>query len=323
MKKFTTILFAIVIFLHLSPEWLPGQDLVTYSGDISNRGQMPTFIIFGDTQRTGFWEFWREQNEEARCKLFRKLNTEDPAFIIHLGDFVFQGSDKGHWIQFDKYMSDLQRRGIPLLPVLGNHEYFGNNKTALKNYFSHFPFLDEAKWTSFRFQSLGIILLNSNFEELNDDEINEQNSWYLSKLHEFNHDSNVQYILVACHHPPFTNSTLVSDSRDVQEYFVTPTQNMTKVKLFISGHCHSYEHFKINYKHFIVTGGGGGPRQKLEIRSTKRKHKDLYNGGEIRNIHFCRLSILPGFIKFQMVCINDDLTDWSVGEEFLIHIDNN
>ncbi len=57
-----------------------------------------------------------------------------------------------------------------------------------------------------------------------------------------------------------------------------------KALLFISGHAHTYEHFFIKGKTFIVSGGGGGPRVKL--KSGKDAHKDLYNGESPRPFNY-------------------------------------
>jgi hypothetical protein len=34
--------------------------------------------------------------------------------------------------------------------------------------------------------------------------------------------------------------------------------------LFLSGHCHGFEHYKIGGKDFMVIGGGGGLHQPLK-----------------------------------------------------------
>jgi hypothetical protein len=102
------------------------QQVPTYSGDISTRQHIPFFIVVEDTQRTSFWEIWREQNDEARIAVLCKIASEEPAFVIHLGDLVFQGSSPRHWQRFDEYAADIRRKKIPVFPILGNHEYYGS-----------------------------------------------------------------------------------------------------------------------------------------------------------------------------------------------------
>jgi 3',5'-cyclic AMP phosphodiesterase CpdA len=290
--------------------------LAKYTGNISSRKHIPSFILVGDTQRTSFWEFWREQNDSARFAVLQKIASENPAFVIHLGDFVYQGSSQNHWAKFDAYAYEFRNCAIPLFPVLGNHEFYGNKKNALHNYYSHFPYLKKRKWIAFRFCSVGFILLDSNFDKQRDNEKKQQDRWYRKRLREFQNDSALTTILVACHHPPYTNSTIVNDDEEVQSTFVKPFTTTPKTKLFFSGHCHSYEHFVLNNKHFIVSGGGGGPRHILKINANKQRHSDTSKNGARRAFHFCRISILSKGLRVQMFRLNSLSNEWSLGDEF-------
>jgi hypothetical protein len=77
-------------------------------------------------------------------------------------------------------------------------------------------------------------------------------------------DSSVQFIISGCHHSPYTNSMIVSSSVDVQQKFVPPFLASTKSRLFLTGHSHNFEHFKVKGKDFLVIGGGGGLHQPLK-----------------------------------------------------------
>jgi 3',5'-cyclic AMP phosphodiesterase CpdA len=295
-----------------SPRLVP-----VYSGDLSQR-QGSTFILVGDTQRTSLWELWREQNDQARIAVLERIVSEGPAFVVHLGDVVFEGSSESHWRQFDAEAAGFRTRGIPVLPVLGNHDYYLRNARALRNFFSRFPQLGDQGWSAFRYRSVGILLLNSNFGDLSRQQREEQSAWYLRSLRDFQADPELKTILVACHAPPYCNGNIVSDNETVQQDFVPPFLSTPKAKLFFSGHCHSYEHFFIGGKHFVISGGGGGPRQSVEADLKRQRHPDLFPGGSLRPIHFCRVSILSEGLHVQMVCLSDDLTGWSVGDEFLV-----
>ncbi len=290
---------------------------VQYSSDILKRQHLKSFILVGDTQRTSVWEFWREKNRNVQDSVLKKISEENPAFVIHLGDLVFQGDDHCHWQDFNKFAKDIYKKNIPILPVLGNHDYYGNNQAALENYFSHFPDLNNKKYYSRRFLYLGLILLDSNFDKMNKDEIIQQNNWYQENLNKFEKDSTIKMILVAFHHPPYTNSKIVNDDLQVHNYFVKPSLNLSKVKLFFSGHCHSYEHFKNTDRHFIVSGGGGGPRHSL--RTDKMKHKDSYKEQteQKRDFNFCKITLIENGVHVKMVRMNNYF-EWLAGEEFFI-----
>ena len=79
-------------------------------------------------------------------------------------------------------------------------------------------------------------------------------------------DPKVRGVLVFTHHPPYTNSTVTKDESHVQQAFVGPFVAAKKTLALLSGHAHGYEHFIEQRKHFVVSGGGGGPAtMKLEL----------------------------------------------------------
>lgn len=49
----------------------------------------------------------------------------------------------------------------------------------------------------------------------------------------------------------------------MQENFVPAYVSLKKARLFVSGHCHGFEHFNEDGKDFVVIGGGGGLHQPL------------------------------------------------------------
>lgn len=296
------------------------RDAVVYSGDVPRQLSRP-IVLIGDTQATGFWEFWRESNNAFRKAILDKIASENPLFILHVGDLVFQGSSSSHWEEFDNNAQEIQKRRIPIFPVLGNHEYFGGNETALAHFFARFPAPHNHKWYSFRCDSLGFILLNSNFGDLSDEEIEQQAAWYKQELARFQADESISAIVTACHHPPFTNSTVVEPDEDVQHYFVSAFSATGKAKLFVTGHCHSYEHFEQEGKHFIVTGGGGGPRQK--VKTDKPTYTDISpfarRKSELRPLHFCTLTTESnGALRVRMMQLDEESGAWSEGDSFVI-----
>jgi len=74
----------------------------------------------------------------------------------------------------------------------------------------------------------------------------------------------VKMIVVSCHHAPYSNSKIVGSNKPVQEKFVPLFIRTKKAKLFITGHAHDFEHFKIQDKDFLTIGGGGGLHQPLQ-----------------------------------------------------------
>ncbi len=301
----------------VSPQDSPGR------GQIS-RNDKPSIIFIGDLQRTGWGErlVLREQNDRQRQAVVNGIAAENPAFLLMLGDIVSSGGSTSAWKYFDACTRPLREQRIPLLAVPGNHDYFGCNPKAMDHFTFHFPLMEGRTWTSVRMQGLGVILLNSNFSQMSSAMIDSQEIWYGRKLHEFQIDSTVSIIVVGCHHSPFTNSTVVPESKEVRTRFVSAFADTQKAKLFISGHCHSYERFMEYGKTFVVSGGAGGPRQKVIVDTTKQRRRDLFEKGlehphPIRPFHYCKLLIEKDRLVVQMVKLDESLK-WSVGDTFSI-----
>jgi len=266
------------------------------------------FIVLGDTQATSSWEFWRERNDRERRQIIDEITKREPAFVVHLGDLTARGSSDGHWREFDEFHKTFREKKIPYFPILGNHEFYGNDSKALRSYFGRFPHLERRRWYGFAWKNAGLILLDSNFSTLNGEQKQEQERWYLSQLERFDRDNRIDYILAFCHAPPFTNSCVVGPSEKSKTYFVEPFLRSGKTSLFFSGHSHTYERFEVNGRFFIVSGGGGGPRHKVFTDPEKRRRRDLYNGPGLRFFHFCEIEMGPMALHFRVVRLEADGT---------------
>ena len=247
------------------------------------------FIIVGDTQRTSHWEFWRERNDRERRSIVDEITRLEPALVIHLGDLTTRGGSEKHWYEFDDMHKEFRKKKIPYFPILGNHEFYGSDKKALQNYFERFPHLDQRRWYNFTWKNVAMVIVDSNFSTLTKEQIEGQSQWYLNELEKFEKNTEIDFIIVCCHEPPFTNSRVVNPSEKVKVYFADPFFRFQKTRLFLSGHSHSYERFQIKNKFFVVSGGGGGPRHKVSIDPTKRVYQDLFSGPELRFFHFCEI----------------------------------
>jgi predicted phosphodiesterase len=266
------------------------------------------FILVGDTQRTSHWEFWRERNDQQRKLIIDEITLREPAFVVHLGDLTTRGSSTKHWQQFDDFHTAFRKRNIPYFPVLGNHELYGDDKRALENYFQRFPHLGQKRWYSFTWKNVGLLMVDSNFSALSKEQREQQSRWYLGELEKFEKDAGVDFIIVCCHEPPFTNSRVIRPNREVKVNFADPFLQFHKTQLFFSGHSHSYERFQMKGKFFIVSGGGGGPRHKVYTDPAKRRYQDLSGGLDLRPFHFCQIENLKGSLLFQALALNSDQT---------------
>jgi Icc-related predicted phosphoesterase len=109
-----------------------------------------------------------------------------------------------------------------------------------ENFIKRFPDLAKKTWQLIIINKIAVLLLNSNFKQLSKSEFKEQQLWYETQLDYLQKDSSIMMIIVACHHPPLTNSEVVGISEEVSNYFVKQFIKSDKCKLFISGHCHAF-----------------------------------------------------------------------------------
>jgi len=251
----------------------------------------------------------RNNNELARAKIFDSILLFRPHSVFHLGDLVSLGFCDGSWKAIDAFGEQLQRLSTGFYPVLGNHELMLFSQSGESNFQKRFPHASKTGYMR-RVGPLAVLLLNSNFSVLTGDEQAEQLSWYQETLRELDKDSTVGIIVVACHHSPYTNSTIVSPSGDVQESFVPPFLQAAKARIFLSAHAHAAEHFQISTKDFLVIGGGGGLQHPLLIGPESRWQDLFPRKTEKRMFHYLEGIITSTSATFTVRMLNDDFSSF-------------
>lgn len=201
-------------------------------------------------------------NLKATADIFAAILKEKPASLFMLGDVVGLGFANRKWKKVDRFLDSCRKEGTGVCGVLGNHEVMGRSKKGEKNFQKRFPMNVRTGYFSVT-DSVAVILLNSNFSTLSVADEVKQREWYKATLATLDATDSVKAIIVCCHHAPFTNSRIVKCSNKVQENFVADYIQSKKAQLFITGHAHAFEHFKVKGKDFLVIGGGGGLHQPL------------------------------------------------------------
>jgi 3',5'-cyclic AMP phosphodiesterase CpdA len=244
-------------------------------------------------------EFWRKSNVAERVQLIQQITREDPDFLAIVGDLVFCGSSATHWAAFDELATPLCQAHVPILPLLGNHDYWLVRRPALAHFFTRFPHLGGRHWFSQTYGPLGLIFLDSNVRRLLAAQWHEQLRWYKQELQRFERSSAVLGVLVLLHHPPYTNYPHTPVALQVQRAFVPPFVQARKTLVMAAGHVHSYERFTRAGKTFLVTGGGG-PRVKLATGQRRRHLDDCFGGPPLRGFHFLLFTPLPTRLEIEM-----------------------
>ncbi len=291
---------------------------------ISQSISKPTTIGFISDTQAPIWieKFWikSNRNEEATEAIFNRiLKEENIVGLFHLGDITSYGGFHFAWDEINSHLAKLEKVHIPFYPVPGNHEYYFPAKLAIAQFKKRFPEIKNT-WYSVQINNIAVILLNSNFSNMSETELTEQKKWYSESLEKYEKDSTVRIIIVGTHYSPFTNSTIVEPSEEVEREFVKPFLANNKCKLFLSGHAHAFEHFKKNGKDFLVIGGGGGLQQPL-LTGNKQRTKDYFPfNTTIRMFHFLTCEEKGDSLLAKVIMLNKDFKTFYIPYEIKIGI---
>lgn len=243
--------------------------ILAVSSAMSQQEQKPVIAFTSDTQEPMWVEklfLKSDHNLQATKMIFKDIDTLRPSALFILGDVVSLGKSTRAWSNIDRYIKQTNRDSIPVYATLGNHEVMFNAKKGTNNFRARFPTYDPAGFTEV-VDSVAVVLLNSNFSTMDESATATQNNWYTKKLAALDADPSVKFIIVGCHHSPYTNSRIVKPSVAVQQNFLPVFFQSKKAVLFVSGHSHNFEHFKVKGKNFLVIGGGGGLHQPLNANN--------------------------------------------------------
>lgn len=232
---------------------------------ISLAQKQPILAFTSDTQQPMTVErifLKSNRNEKATEMIFKDVDKIKPAAFFILGDVVSVGYKNSKWKAVDKYIAELKKDSIPVHATLGNHEVMFIASKGIKQFRSRFPMFKPEGYTIV-VDSVAVVLLNSNFDKMKAAEIKIQDDWYAETMKKLDANPAIRAIIVGCHHSPYTNSTIVKPSIMVQQKFVPAFIASKKAQLFLTGHSHNFERFKIQDKDFLVIGGGGGLHQPL------------------------------------------------------------
>jgi hypothetical protein len=213
------------------------------------------------------------RNEEARDSLFADILRCRPANLFMLGDLTMRGASTKSWKPLDDFLDSFKKPATSVYAIPGNHEYM-SQRAGMGMFRKRFP---ESYLTGYlvTIDSVGVVMLNSNFRKMGRDKEIAQMNWYKSVMDSLDADPGTRGVIVCIHHPPYSNSSIVGSSQPVADRIVPVFTRSRKAVLFISGHSHNLEYFsKGEGKHFLVIGGGGGIAQPL-IPGNARIHHDL------------------------------------------------
>lgn len=256
------------------------------------------------------------QNEKATALLMQDIIREKPVHLFILGDVVALGYKDKKWKAMDSYLQACRTSGIIVSALLGNHDVMIRANKGEQKFQVRFPELVRTGYVKV-IDSIAFVLLNSNFKKLSTDDIQNQQVWLQSTLKSLDQDPSVIAIVAACHHAPYSNSKVVGSSKNVQQHFVPLFLQSSKSCLFVTGHSHAFEHFNIQGKTFVITGGGGGIHQPLKTSNPEwndlaLNYKPMF--------HYLTVARTNRQLNFTSHYLSPDMTTMEEGYSFNIAI---
>lgn len=185
----------------------------------------------------------------------RNILEDRPQLVLHTGDLVGAGRDLPVWeTEFFEPASELMA-GVPIVPVPGNHEYFGSGAPWFFYYFDRPVF---EGWFPLTCGNARIIGLDTSVPFSAG---SPQHEWLLREFASAEYLAATWHVVIL-HEPPFTATVGHAENAVVQDQLV-PLFERYGVDVVFSGHSHAYERYLHQGIRYIVTGGGGGPLYAL------------------------------------------------------------
>ncbi len=252
-------------------------------------GEQPVqFVVVGDIGTGG-------PAEEA----IKKRMTESPfELLLVLGDIAYS-SGKPEQLNgnfFAVYKDVL--RYVPVFPAIGNHELITEKGAP---YIDAFVLPGRERYYSFDWGDIHFVAIDTNH----------RTSMQLAWLDQDLRTNTLPWVIVFGHHPPYTNSFRGPQVGVRKAFARIITEN--KVDLWLSGHEHQYERFRIADVNYVVSGGGGAQLMRFlgKTQSLKQATVHHYLAFEVtattltmraididgREIETVQLSKQPGDVK--------------------------
>lgn len=276
-----------------------------------------TFVAYGDIRFTDESDTQHSSPSMRRAEVAR-IAQEKPPFLVITGDLAFVGANAQDWKVYDGETEPWRKAGIEVLPALGNHDVSGDEAQALKNYFQRFPQLEGRRWYSVRVANLMMFMLDSTSA---DGAGSPQEQWLERGLDAL--PSDVDFVLVALHHPPMTRSADTApggghsprpQEQQLASLLEKHQRTMRARIIVVAGHVHNYERYGHGGVTYIVSGGGGATPYMI-----KRADTDFYRDPGA-SYHICNLTIDHRELRFQMLKLTMEKMqpEWTERDSFVL-----
>ncbi len=224
------------------------------------------FIVYGDSRQAPWYEdipaAYGDNDDHLPCCV--SMNYYAPDFLVHVGDFTYDGNDVEEIDNFFDVEKELLANN-PMLPTYGNHEFSGGSGTGNTLMDSY---LIPATGGTFAYYSMNygnvhILAVNTgvgvwasdNFDLLKPGSA--QYNFIVNDLAAAKADAGIDHIFVSLHAPPYSCANF-GDNQTIINALV-PLFKSYGVRAVFMGHEHDYQHLAKDGIHYILSGGCGSP----------------------------------------------------------------
>jgi hypothetical protein len=248
-----------------------------------------TLVLYGDQRFTDPSNVVAA-DPKSRAWLAREIAAEKPAAVILNGDVPYTGSVANDYVVFRSETKPWRDAGLHVFPSLGNHEFAGDPKQGLDNWWAAFPELRNRRWYSAQLGSRIYLLALDTISSLLPG--SDQARWIEGQIDAL--PASVDFVILTLHHPP------VADIQTHIEVDHNPRPNEIALRDYLSkaaarsharflvsaGHIHNYERHTVDDVVYLVAGGGGAKPYYVE-----RTPDDLYQSVLFPNFHYVKITL--------------------------------
>jgi hypothetical protein len=287
---------------------LPTGDLLSEAGptfrvDVSEAHGPVSFIAYGDQRFTDPANV-KATDPRVRQWLVKRIVEEKPDAVILNGDVPLAGDVKNDYAVFKAETKVWRDARLRVFPALGNHEFHGDPRKALENWWDCFPELRNRRWYSAQLgPRVYVLALDSDTSLLPG---SDQARWIEKQIDGL--PASVDFVVLTMHHPPVADiQTHIevdhnprSNEIALRDYLSGAAKRLHARFLVSAGHIHNYERNVRDDVVYLVSGGGGAKPYFVE-----RTSEDLYQSSLFPNYHYVKLTLEKNRLRGVMYRVAD------------------
>ncbi len=240
------------------------------------------FVVIGDTRP-------RLESESFRPfeSLIAKINVQQPALVVNVGDLIYGYGTTGKERQWDNYQAVIKTIQAPYHQLPGNHDT--HSKAARKIYGQRFGVF----YQSFDYGDCHFVLLDNSEQERWGYLGPVQLAWLRNDLQQ----TPARQVFVFLHFPVWEPERVTPEYYEFWRKTLQPLFKASRVRAVFGGHYHTYgptrEFDGIRY---FITGGGGA-----ELIPSYQKSGGVY--------HYMKVHVMGDSLDVRVVTQHGELSD--------------